>query len=398
MAKVKQMTPWEVPTIYNNDEITGYSLAKEILQTAQANGTTAVLHSRRGVQNFSLDKLVEKLKALSGHELRTSLSSFVSATEYSRNEVVFTFPWGFVRAYGNDLDNDPMDDSIDNDDEETNKVELTADSPVEKPAGTFYCQLTDVSYRQVIAELAESWLDPAPIPVKEEGSAPVFGFSIQDGEYVIDNVGILRDKLIRENYMPNVTEKFDYIVEELNKDEPRGRLILIEGCPGTGKTRMIRSLITTLAESSMCVLVPPSLLDDISGPEFTRCLLRNCNGNTHITLILEDADDCLISREKNEAAKASLSALLNLSDGILGATLNLRIVATTNQELKAIDRAILRPGRLLKRVHVGPLSPERASAVYARLKPEDKTPRVYEDNITLAEVYEDASGVKVIEE
>jgi hypothetical protein len=106
MAKVKQMTPWEVPTIYSNDDITGYSLTKEILQAAQANGTTAVLHSRRGVQNFSLDKLAEKLKTLNGHELRTILNSFVSATEYSRNDVVFTFPWGFVRAYGGDLGDD----------------------------------------------------------------------------------------------------------------------------------------------------------------------------------------------------------------------------------------------------------------------------------------------------
>jgi SpoVK/Ycf46/Vps4 family AAA+-type ATPase len=67
-------------------------------------------------------------------------------------------------------------------------------------------------------------------------------------------------------------------------------------------------------------------------------------------LILEDADDALIARDQNLGAKASLAAMLNLSDGILGAVLDLRIIATTNQKIENVDNAILRPGRLLERM------------------------------------------------
>jgi len=133
-------------------------------------------------------------------------------------------------------------------------------------------------------------------------------------------------------------------------------------------------------------------MDRLSGPEFTLCLIHQREADKPLTLILEDADDCLIAREKNTAAKASLSALLNLSDGIMGATLDLRVIATTNQELGDIDRAILRPGRLLERVHVGLLTAPQASEVFARLS--DGKTKKYRALTALAQVYEDARKVQ----
>jgi len=239
--------------------------------------------------------------------------------------------------------------------------------------------------RAVVAE----WLEPAPPAVVVP---PVYGFSFEHGQYVVREIGHLSDTFTPENYTPDVAMKYGRIVTELNKPEPAGRLVLVEGEPGTGKTRMIRALIGSLMGSSKCIVVPPSLMDRLSGPEFTLCLIHQRVAGKPLTLILEDADDCLIARENNTAAKASLSALLNLSDGIMGATLDLRVVATTNQELKAIDRAILRPGRLLERVHVGALPPAQASEVFLRLS-EGRT-KTYEAPTALAQVYEDVRSAQ----
>ena len=240
-----------------------------------------------------------------------------------------------------------------------------------------------------LQKLVSEWLEPIPAAVKVP---PVYGFSFERGQYMVREIGHLSDTFCEGNYTPEVSKKYGRVISELQKPEPAGRLVLVEGEPGTGKTRMIRALIGSLMENSKCIVVPPSLMDRLSGPEFTLCLIHQREADKPLTLILEDADDCLIAREKNSAAKASLSALLNLSDGIMGATLDLRVIATTNQDLGDIDRAILRPGRLLERVHVGALSATQASEVFHRLSG-GKT-KTYEKDTVLAQVYEDARSAQ----
>ena len=268
--------------------------------------------------------------------------------------------------------------------------------------GEFICWTTDakgiisVSWtassepsHEGLQKLVDEWLEPVPPAVV---APPVYGFSYEHGQYSVREIGHLSDTFCEGNYTPEVAKKYERVITELQKPEPAGRLVLVEGDPGTGKTRMIRALIGALKEDSKCIVVPPSLMDRLSGPEFTMCLIRQREADKPLTLILEDADDCLIAREKNTAAKASLSALLNLSDGIMGATLNLRVIATTNQDLGDIDRAILRPGRLLERLHVGPLSAAQASEVHLRLS--GGKARVYGSPTVLAQVYEDVRSVQ----
>lgn len=251
--------------------------------------------------------------------------------------------------------------------------------------------VSDKTLCKILDGVIAKWLEDPP---REAATVPdVFGFTHGMSGYQIIRVGKVDAKLHRDNYNPRVMTQFDRVVSELKGDDPAGRLVLMEGEPGTGKTHLIQALIGALIQDSTCIMVPPSLMEDLSGPDFLTCLIahRNSHQDKPLTLILEDADDCLVDRDIDRGAKAdntaNLSALLNLSDGILGKTLDLRVVATTNQRLKSIDKAILRPGRLLERIHTGPLSPEQALKVFMRETGRDGMPNGG-GPLTLAEVYE----------
>ena len=59
---------------------------------------------------------------------------------------------------------------------------------------------------------------------------------------------------------------------------------------------------------------------------------------------MEDAEAVLMPREIDTGF--SVSALLNLADGLLGEGLNLQFMCTVNCEIAELDAAIVRPGRL----------------------------------------------------
>jgi SpoVK/Ycf46/Vps4 family AAA+-type ATPase len=64
---------------------------------------------------------------------------------------------------------------------------------------------------------------------------------------------------------------------------------------------------------------------------------------------------------------SSISAILNMGDGIFGSVFDVRIIATTNAKAKDIDPAIIRNGRLSKKITLNPFSIEDANTVYQRL-------------------------------
>jgi hypothetical protein len=59
---------------------------------------------------------------------------------------------------------------------------------------------------------------------------------------------------------------------------------------------------------------------------------------------MEDAESVLMPRKVDTGF--SVSAMLNLADGLLGEGLNLQFICTVNCEIAELDSAIVRPGRL----------------------------------------------------
>jgi hypothetical protein len=200
-------------------------------------------------------------------------------------------------------------------------------------------------------------------------------------------MGVAGLPLERGNYEDKVLAGYDRIVSDLNSETPAGRISILNGSAGTGKTHAIRGILAEASETTF-VLAPPNMVAELGQPSVLPALMKlhTDRGGSSICFIIEDADSVLAPRlEDNMSA---ISSILNLSDGILGQLLDIRIIATTNQARQEIDSAILREGRLSASVEIEKLSATKATEVYRRLKGADASE--IQEKMTLAEVYSKA--------
>lgn len=216
----------------------------------------------------------------------------------------------------------------------------------------------------------------------------------------LETLGIGGIPLVRENYSTEVQEAYEQIVSDLKSSEPLGRLSIINGPPGTGKTYLVRALVDDVPECKF-VIVPPHLVSHLGDPQFLAFFIqeRSNSGDAAegkpLVLVLEDADQCLTERAADNMA--SVSAILNLTDGIIGSLINFRIVATTNAKTVALDPALTRPGRLSAAMTIGELDRDHICDIYMRLTKSDDVAAAREATVncsTLADVYAVAKGAK----
>lgn len=189
--------------------------------------------------------------------------------------------------------------------------------------------------------------------------------------------------LQEKNYPKTVLEQYKKSIKELLSEDPSGRICILQGAPGTGKTYMIRGMLESMKNRHV-VLLPPESIDLLANPEAMELLTDTAEQEQFpIILVLEDADYCLAPRgEQNVNA---ISKVLNLGDGILGSLLDIRLICTTNVKLNEFDEAITRPGRLIELINIEALPPEQAKERYRDLggKFELKEFKSY----TIAEIY-----------
>ncbi len=210
----------------------------------------------------------------------------------------------------------------------------------------------------------------------------------EDGKLSFVTLGAPISKAVYEpsNYDESVNAQFDFVVKELNKTtEPAGRLVVIQGPAGTGKSFLVRSLISSL--NSKHLLFPSALATNLDSPTFYPKLIeeKSQSESDSLTIFIEDGDEYLMHRDESNRSK--VSTILNLCDGLLAVHLNCRIIITSNTPEEAMDPAITREGRLLSFINVGALEPAQANAVFQRIS---GSPGSYTDKTTLAKVYSDA--------
>ncbi len=163
------------------------------------------------------------------------------------------------------------------------------------------------------------------------------------------------------------------ITQRLNKDKDKG-IILLHGLPGTGKTTYLRYLIGKIKKRVL--FVSPSVAGDIMNPDFIQLLISNPNS----VLIIEDAENVIMDRKLNN--NASVSNLLNISDGLLADFLNVQLICTFNSPVAMVDSALMRKGRLIAKYEFGKLGIEKAKRLSKHLGFDNEITRP----MTLAEI------------
>lgn len=164
---------------------------------------------------------------------------------------------------------------------------------------------------------------------------------------------------VRDNYSGVVVDQLDRLMKT-GPDDISGKLVLLHGPPGTGKTNALRALGRAWGKwcRTDCVLDPERMFAD-PGYLLEVVMGEDDDDRRWRLLILEDCDELIRGEAKSTAGQA-LSRLLNLTDGLLGQGQNILIAITTNEPLDRLHPAVVRPGRCLAQIEVGPLTAAEA--------------------------------------
>lgn len=194
---------------------------------------------------------------------------------------------------------------------------------------------------------------------KEKRELNIICVSQMDGAYLKPVKTKKSEISIEDNYNDDFKEVSDHIVDQLNKQDNNG-IVLLHSAPGCGKSFYMRYL-TTVIKNKKLIYFPPDMTHRLADPEFMSLFFDHPNS----VLFIEDAENALQKREGG--SNQAVSNLLNNSDGLLADALRLQIVCTFNCPLSNVDPALLRPGRLIAEYKFDNLSKNKSSSLIKKI-------------------------------
>ena len=200
------------------------------------------------------------------------------------------------------------------------------------------------------------------------------GFYLMDGKIKAPSVLDI-PKLYNDDFLPE-HERIEKFISEENKSG----LVILHGEKGTGKSCYIKNLIHNHPDKKF-VYVPAQLITLMSDPSFGSFLATLNN----TIIVLEDCENAIRDR-KNADTAASVSLLLNMTDGILSDDLGIKFICTFNEDMRNVDEALLRKGRLVSKYEFGPLCAEKTAALIAEIG-KDVPADENRSEMTLADIF-----------
>lgn len=179
--------------------------------------------------------------------------------------------------------------------------------------------------------------------------------SLSDGKFNLIEHKIKNIELNLDYYNDGFAEINDKVIASLNQDHEKG-FFIFHGIQGSGKTTYIRYLLSQI-ENKQVIFIPPALTSELANPSFIKFLQEFNNS----VLVIEDAENIMMQRIGG--TDSAVSNILNLSDGILSDILSIQLIVTFNTDIRNIDKALLRPGRLSVRYEFAELAPHKIEKI-----------------------------------
>ncbi|XP_037076196.1 mitochondrial chaperone BCS1-like [Pollicipes pollicipes] len=185
---------------------------------------------------------------------------------------------------------------------------------------------------------------------------------------------VVLDENVAERILADVNEFRHNPAWYQDRGIPYRRGYLLHGPPGCGKSSFITALAGELG-FSICVL---NLSERGLSDDRLHHLLAVAP--TESIVLLEDVDAAFVSREDTAQTRAAyeglsrvtFSGLLNCLDGV--ASTEARIVFMTTNYLDRLDPALIRPGRVDVKEHVGHVTPHQLRRLFLRFYPGETAP------------------------
>lgn len=178
--------------------------------------------------------------------------------------------------------------------------------------GTKYIEVSLSTIDNTIVEKIDTYIKSIVIKRKTDG---IFVISTKKTGLSLHSLGKLNYNFIEGNYENNVLSAYKYITNEYSKAQPYGRLSIVNGPPGTGKTNLIKGIISSV-KNCLIVLLPSKFVSEVDSPALVTLLTEEKsdrygtfnskidsgeeedNTSRPILFIIEDADSCLVPRDR----------------------------------------------------------------------------------------------------